>query len=183
MKTQLNSTNARRYLVRYISLCLIILSLALNSCRKQESTQPISNPNPEYSFNLVKRVIDGDTIELDNGIKIRYIGIDTPETKHPRKPVQYFGKEASEANKQLVLGKKVRLEYDVQKIDKYGRTLAYVYLPIRDAQGKEDEIFVNAWLVENGFARVSTYPPDVKYQERFLELERKAREGKKGLWK
>jgi len=153
-------------------ICLLLINLV--ACSKQEPTQPTTNPNPEYQFNLVKRVIDGDTIELDNGIKVRYIGIDTPETKHPRKPVQYFGKEASEANKKLVEGKKVRLEYDIQQHDKYGRTLAYVYLT--------DGTFVNAWLVENGYARVSTYPPNVKYQDKFRELERKAREEQKGLW-
>ena len=102
---------------------------------------------------MVTKVTDGDTIKLSDGTKVRYIGIGTPETKHPKKPVQFFGKEASEANKKLVEGKKVRLEYDVQKTDKYKRTLAYVYL--------EDGTFVNAWLVENGYARVSTYPPNV----------------------
>jgi len=152
--------------------CLLLLNLV--TCRRQETAQSRPNPNPEYQFVLVKRVIDGDTIELDNRIKVRYIGIDTPETKHPRKPVQYFGKEASEANKKLVGNKRVRLEYDVQHLDKYGRTLAYVYL--------EDGTFVNAWLVENGFARVSTYPPNVKYQDKFIELERKARDVQKGLW-
>lgn len=128
----------------------------------------------QSNYHLVTRVIDGDTIVLENGTRVRYIGIDTPETKHPRKGVEYFGKEASEANKELVEGKKVRLEYDVQRTDKYDRTLAYVYLT--------DGTFVNAWLVENGFARVSTYPPNVKYQEQFLELDRKAREEHKGLW-
>ncbi len=68
----------------------------------------------------------------------------------------------------------MRLEYDVEHHDKYNRTLAYVYL--------EDGTFVNAWLVENGYARVSTYPPNVKYQDKFIELERKAREEGKGLW-
>ena len=67
------------------------------------------------------------------------------------------------------------MEYDVQRTDKWDRTLAYVYL--------EDGTFVNAYLVENGYARVSTYPPNVKYQNKFIELERKAREEKKGLWK
>ena len=122
----------------------------------------------------VQRAIDEDTILLENGEKVRYIGIDTPETKPPVKGVEYFGKEAYEANKKLVEGKTVRLEFDVQQRDRYGRLLAYVYL--------EDGTFVNAWLVENGYAQVSTYPPNVKYQELFLELQRKAREQNKGLW-
>ncbi|MEA3494250.1 MAG: thermonuclease family protein [Candidatus Margulisiibacteriota bacterium] len=132
---------------------------------------PASAPENIY---LVTRVIDGDTIELANGERVRYIGIDTPETKHPEKPVQYFGKEAYEANKKLVEGKKVRLEFDVQKRDKYGRILAYVYV---------DNIFVNAWLVENGYAYAATYPPNVKYQESFLKLQKEARKNKRRLWR
>jgi micrococcal nuclease len=122
----------------------------------------------------VERVIDGDTIKLSSGERVRYIGIDTPETKHPKKPVQYFGKEAYEANKKLVEGKKVRLEFDVQKRDRYGRLLAYVYV---------DDVFVNAWLVKNGFAYSYTYPPNIKYQELFVKLQKEARENKRGLWR
>lgn len=110
---------------------------------------------------------------LSSGERIRYIGIDTPETKHPKKPVQYFGKEAYEANKGLVDGKTVRLELDVQKRDKYGRLLAYVYV---------GDVFVNAWLVENGYAKVSTYPPNVKHQKLFVKLQKEARKNNKGLW-
>ena len=113
------------------------------------------------------KVIDGDTIVLENGTRIRYIGINTPERGKP------FYKEATEANRELVEGKKVRLEYGFQN-DPYKRTLAYVYL--------DDGTFVNAWLVENGFARVSTYPPNVKYQDKFTELKRQAKEEKRGLW-
>jgi micrococcal nuclease len=165
---------ARHYLLKYLILSLLTLPVILSACARQESI-PVVVAHPEVqSSYVVSRVIDGDTIVLEDRTRVRYIGIDTSETKHPRKPVQYFGKEASEANKKLVEGKKVRLEYDVQKTDKYGRTLAYVYL--------KDGTFVNAWLVENGYAQVSTYPPNVKYQEKFLELERKAREEQKGLW-
>ncbi len=71
------------------------------------------------SFHKVARVVDGEEIQLDNGEKVRYIGVDTPETKHPGKPVEYFGKEAAAKNKKLVGGKNVRLEFDVQKRDKY----------------------------------------------------------------
>ncbi|MCX5751240.1 MAG: thermonuclease family protein [Candidatus Saganbacteria bacterium] len=132
-----------------------------------------SYSEPNQTLYTVSRVVDGDTIQLFSGEKVRYIGIDTPETKHPKKPVQYFGKEAYEANKKLVAGKKVRLEFDVQKRDKYGRLLAYVYV---------GDIFVNAWLVENGFAQVMTIPPNVKYQELFLKLQKQARENNRGLW-
>ncbi len=107
-------------------------------------------------------------------MKVRYIGIDTPEIHHPMKGIERYGKEASEANRKLVDGKTVRLEFDVQEQDRYGRLLAYVYL--------EDGTFVNAWLVENGYAMVMTIPPNVKYQQLFLKLQREAREGMRGLW-
>jgi micrococcal nuclease len=121
----------------------------------------------------VVKVIDGDTIELENGQKVRYIGIDTPELVHPSKPVECFAKEAQEKNKELVLGKEVWLEKDISETDKYGRLLRYVWV---------NDILVNEVLVQEGYAQVSTYPPDVKYQERFLEAQRKAREENKGLW-
>ena len=127
----------------------------------------------EKNAHKVLRVIDGDTIELENGERVRYIGIDTPETKHPSKPVEYYGREADSANRSLVEGKGVRLEFDVQERDQYGRLLAYVYV---------GDIFVNAWLVENGYAQVMTIPPNVRYAERFMELQKKAREEGKGLW-
>ena len=95
----------------------------------------------------VVRVIDGDTIQVccvfGDRVKVRYIGADTPKTHHPMRGVEPYGKEAAEANRKLVDGKTVRLEFDVQQLDKYGRILAYIYL--------EDGTFVNAWLVENGY--------------------------------
>lgn len=122
---------------------------------------------------LVTKVIDGDTIQLENGERVRYIGINTPETKHPTKGVEFYGKEASEANKSLVKEERVRLEFDVQERDQYGRLLAYVWV---------GRTFVNAWLVENGFAQVMTIPPNVKYQETFFKLQEQAREQQVGLW-
>lgn len=122
---------------------------------------------------LVVRVIDGDTIELENGQRIRYIGIDTPETVDPRKPVQCFGVEASKRNKELVEGKRVRLEKDISETDKYDRLLRYVYV---------GDTLINLTLVQDGFAYSYTYPPDVKYQDQFIEAQRIAREQKKGLW-
>lgn len=118
-------------------------------------------------------VVDGDTIRLTGGEYVRYIGIDTPETVHPETPVEWMGKEASDFNTQLVDGKTIRLEFDAQKKDKYNRLLAYVYV---------GDVFVNAELVRQGFAQVSTYPPNVKYQDLLLEMQKEAREAKHGLW-
>lgn len=133
----------------------------------------LSENNSSNDTYLVTRVIDGDTIEIDGGKKVRYLGIDTPETVDPRKPVQCFGIEASNANKKLVLGKRVKLEKDISETDKYGRLLRYVYV---------DDIFVNDYLVRNGYAYAVTFPPDVKYQQQFLEAQKEARENKRGLW-
>lgn len=124
----------------------------------------------------VLRVIDGDTIEVSlNGrsYTVRYIGVDTPETVDPNRPAQPFGIEASNKNKTLVAGKTVRLEKDVSETDRYGRLLRYVYV---------GNILVNAELVRLGYAQVATYPPDVKYQNLFLQLQSEAREANRGLW-
>ncbi|MBI1833751.1 MAG: thermonuclease family protein [Candidatus Andersenbacteria bacterium] len=122
---------------------------------------------------LVKRVIDGDTIELETGQTVRYIGIDTPETVHPSQPVGCFGKEASAKNTALVAGKRVRLEKDISETDRYGRLLRYVYV---------GDTFVNDSLVRQGYANASSYPPDVKYQDQFRQAEQEARAAKRGLW-
>lgn len=127
----------------------------------------------------VKKVIDGDTILLLSGEKVRYIGIDAPEMHHKNKDVMEMGEKAKQFNQSLVGGKKIRLEYDVEQYDKYGRVLAYVYLP---AQAGVGGTFVNAAMVKEGYAQVYTFPPNVKYQELFLKLQKEARDAGKGLW-
>jgi micrococcal nuclease len=131
-------------------------------------------PVKEEETFFVKRAVDGDTIELDNGEKVRYIGINTPESVDPRRSVECFGKEASEFNKNLVEGKSVALERDISDRDRYGRLLRFVYL--------EDGTFVNEILVWEGYASVMTYPPDVSKQDIFREAEQEARSEKRGLW-
>jgi micrococcal nuclease len=129
---------------------------------------------------IVTRVVDGDTVELESGERVRYIGVDTPETKHPSKPVQCFGREASKRNKELVEGKEVLLEKDVSNTDRYNRLLRYVYLPNPDAS--EEAIFVNEYLVEQGYGQVISYPPDVKYHKQLLDAQKTARDENRGLW-
>ena len=119
---------------------------------------------------MVTRVIDGDTIIIEGGYRVRYIGIDTPEI-HPE--VEAFGIEAREANRRLVEGKQVRLERDVSETDKYGRLLRYVYV---------GDILVNAELVRQGLAKVKAYPPDTKYQDYLEEMEAEARNKERGMW-
>jgi micrococcal nuclease len=128
-------------------------------------------------------VIDGDTVELADGRRVRYIGVDTPET-HRReggrwvKAREPFGRAAMAANRQLVEGRRVRLEYDVQTHDRYGRVLAYVYVVRPDGS----ERMVNEELVREGLAQPLTIPPNVRYAERFVALAREAREANRGLW-
>lgn len=126
----------------------------------------------------VAKVVDGDTIELGNGKVVRFIGIDTPETVDPRRPVGCFGKEASNETKKLLSGKEVILQKDVSETDKYKRLLRYVFLTLENGQ----TLFVNDYLVREGFAKVLTYPPDVKFNEQLRIAERLAKEGEKGLW-
>jgi len=133
-------------------------------------------PPPNLTPASVVRVVDGDTIEVKIYGKlytVRYIGVDTPETVHPSRPVECFGKEAYRRNRELVGGKMVQLEKDVSETDRYGRLLRYIWV-----EGQ----MVNAVLVAEGYAHAVTYPPDVKYAELFRELERKARQEGRGLW-
>ncbi len=120
------------------------------------------------------RVVDGDTIILNGRERVRLIGVDTPETVDLRRPVQYFGKEASAFTKRMVEGKRVRLEYDQTRKDHYGRTLAYVYL--------EDGTHLNAEIVMQEYGHAYTRFP-FRYLEEFRRYEREAREAGKGLWK
>lgn len=126
----------------------------------------------------VTKVVDGDTFEIENGLSVRFIGIDTPETVDPRRPVGCFGKEASNETKSLLDGKMVILQKDLSDKDKYGRLLRYVFLPLNDGR----TLFVDDYLVREGFARVYTYPPDVKYSEQLREAEVEARKNQRGLW-
>lgn len=128
----------------------------------------------QTDFVRVKRVVDGDTIELETGEKVRYVGVNTPESVKVNSPVECFGKIASDKNKEMVEGKLVRLEKDVSDKDRYGRLLRFIYL--------EDGTFVNDILVREGYARVSTFPPDVKMATQFKTAEREARDAKRGLW-
>jgi micrococcal nuclease len=122
----------------------------------------------------VTRVIDGDTLLLSNGERVRLIGVDTPELYHPLKPVQYFAEEASQFTRKMAEGKRVRLEYDWRRLDRYNRLLAYVYL--------EDGTFLNAEIIRQGYGFAYTKYP-FRYMEQFLKYEREARENERGLWK
>lgn len=136
-------------------------------------------PTPQEIYYVVTKVIDGDTLSIDmNGTKetLRLIGINTPETVDPRKPVECFGKEASAKANELLSGKRIRIEKDPTQRDrdKYGRLLAYVY--------REDGLFFNKKMIEDGYAYEYTYNLPYKYQTEFKEAQRVAEAGKRGLW-
>lgn len=117
---------------------------------------------------LVSRVIDGDTIELQNGRRVRYLGIDTPESG------EYYGAEATTRNKELVEGKVVELQRGERDEDEYGRLLRYVYV---------DGVFVNAELVAQGYAKAYIFDPDERFSQVLVQLEQYAKTKNRGLWK
>ena len=157
-----------RRAVRWSLPLLLVVATAVHAA---DATTPPRLPG------LVVRVVDGDTIHVRIGErveKVRYIGVNAPEIHHPTKGEQPGGREAAAVNHDLVAGKRVELELDVQHYDRYGRLLAYVW------QGR---MMVNAELVQRGFAQVMTVPPNVRYQELFLRLQRDARHAGRGLWR
>jgi micrococcal nuclease len=141
----------------------------------QRTPQPAQPLKPQTLKARVVQIIDGDTIEVafqGTRKQVRYIGVNAPATSH-HKGAEPFGPEAAEANRRLVEGWTVWLEFDVQRRDQDGRLLAYVYV---------GDLMVNAELVRQGYAQVATLPPNVKYQDLFLKLQREAQEAKRALW-
>lgn len=156
-------------LVFLLYLLTLLLACSCFSCRNEKKADTV----------IVHKVVDGDTFHaLDESgrvLKIRLIGLDAPETRKSEfKDIGYYGKESTAYLKSLIDGKSVRLEFDIGKNDRYGRLLAYVYL--------EDGTFVNAELIKQGYARVLTVPPNVKYADEFIRLQRKARRANRGMW-
>lgn len=162
-------------------------SSVVNEEEEVKSNETVSTENKESNTetnnaedNLIKATVikhtDGDTfaVNLNNKEeKVRLVLVDTPETVHPTKPEQPFGKEASEYTKNFIEGKEVSLEFDAQERDRYGRLLAYVYV---------DGIMLNQALLENGLARVAVYPPNTKYLDEFKEIEVYAKNEGLGIW-
>jgi micrococcal nuclease len=125
----------------------------------------------------VVQVVDGDTIDVQldgRKVRVRYIGVNTPATKHPTKGQEPCGPEVSAANRKLVEGKTVRLELDVQTFDRYERQLGYVYV---------GDLMINAELVRQGYAQMATFPPNVRDADHFRQLQQEARAGGAGCWK
>ena len=162
-----------------IVVLLILVVVLISDGDDEESAtdgHPGSAEPAEGVRATVLRVVDGDTIEvsLDGEEEdVRYIGVDTPESVKPGTPVQCYAKRASHFNESLVEGRRVRLVFDAEHRDVYGRLLAYVYVGDR---------FVNATLVRRGYARTLTIPPNDRFAARFRHLERDAARAGRGLW-
>ncbi len=162
-------------------------------------------PNALQSFEVlrnrvykakIERVVDGDTAIIsfmpEDGTKylkerVRFLGVDTPETVHPNKPVQYYGKEASDFTKAQLTDKIVWLQTDVGVKDRYDRMLAYVWLKEPSEKDLDDEKAIrenmfNARLLLDGYAQLMTIQPNSRYANLFVHFQREAREDKRGLW-
>lgn len=170
------SWHARR-MRRLLTVGLVVLMCS--ACGSDQSARERSSSSgspPNGRDTTIERIVDGDTIVVDRDERVRLIGIDTPETKDPRRPVQCFGAEATQYLTELIpIGTAVVLVRDVSAADRYGRTLSYVYR-------QRDALFVNAALVRDGYAAAATYPPDVAHAREFVDLEREARTAGRGLW-
>jgi micrococcal nuclease len=170
---------------------VLILSVALAGCSVPTTTvtvtstqtvrvssRPAQGPSTAPGHvATVTRVVDGDTAHVQfrgRDVTIRFIGVDTPETVAPGRPIECFGPEASHFTTRELTAEKIRLEFDVERIDPFGRTLAYIWL--------SDGTLFNETLVRRGFATVATYPPDTKYVDRFEAAEHTAKRADRGLW-
>lgn len=150
----------------------------INEVKTETVTESVQTSS-QYTYYAVTNVVDGDTIKINMSgkeVTLRLIGMDTPETVDPRKPVQCFGKEASNKAKELLSGKKIRIETDPTQgeLDKYGRTLVYLY--------RDDGLFYNKYMIEQGYAYEYTYNTPYKYQTEFKTAQKQAEMSQLGLW-
>lgn len=168
----------RREALRLL-VVLAVAALLLAGCAADAPATAPTFDTSHPSNATVEKVVDGDTIEVTIGRrreKVRLIGIDTPETVDPRRPAGCFGVEASTFTKDtLPAGTEVRLELDVEPRDRYRRLLAYVHR-------SRDGLFVNAELIDQGFAQPLTIPPNIAYTDKFVDLAAEARRQNRGLW-
>ncbi len=177
----------RLWLLYLLGLLVLAVLATRVLALRSPSTSQVPTAGAQVEFQRVASVVDGDTIVLENGERVRYIGIDAPETSHPTHGKQCYGEEAAARNRELVEGKTVRLEKDQSDRDQYDRLLRYVYVCPQSGyvcpqSGCGDEVFVNAQLVAEGFAYASYFPPDRRHYQALLALELQAEQHHLGLW-
>lgn len=159
----------------------LVVVLLFTGCANQKNVDNQTNDDGELEFlssleeTVVTRVVDGDTIVIESGEKVRFILVNCPESVHSDSSKNTeFGAIASAYTKSILEGETIYLEKDVSNIDRYGRLLRYIYLA--------DGTFFNEQLVKEGYAQLSTFPPDVKYKDIILDAEQYARNNNLGLW-
>jgi micrococcal nuclease len=161
-------------LVLTVAIFLFAVGSSLySSWRSEDADDDAPIPSQQEETLRVKTVVDGDTVELEDGRKVRYIGVNTPEIERGTKKGQCYGQEALRRNRELVEGKEIRMEKDVSETDKYGRLLRYVFV---------GDVFVNEVLVREGFAEAKRYKPDTAKADALEAAERQAMDGKMGKW-
>lgn len=158
---------------------VVVVALGIRYLAEERGTREVAPaiepavPEQEY---LVQRVVDGDTLLLANRQRIRLIGVDTPETVAPDRPVERFGPEASAFTRRMVEGRRVRLGFDKERIDRFGRYLAYVYVD-------ERAVMLNEELIRAGLSKAQLqYPYSNAMKRRFRDAENEARAHQRGLW-
>ena len=163
----------KNFVISLITFCILVIASVFFV--ENENLEEKKDFNEKTSYE-VTRVIDGDTIEVEGEYKVRLIGIDTPETVHPNKPVEFFGREASDKLKEMIEGKEVQLVSDPTQddVDRYGRLLRYVYL---------DNVDINLEMIKQGYAFEYTYRVAYEKQEEYKQAQEFAKMNKLGLWK
>lgn len=171
----------KKLVILLVCLAAIIIGIYIQRRNKTGQNSQKSTIQYDYSVKAVEgqpikvaRVIDGDTIELINGQRLRYIGMDTPEEVDQRKPIQCFAYAAADKNRQMVEGQLITFHKDITPEDQYGRLLGFVYLA--------DGTFVNLEMVKQGYAFAYPYPPDISKSDEFRQAEESARTARLGLW-
>ena len=175
--------------MKRVLLLLFMLTALLLPAADAKPKPPRYDLQPNVVYEVsVRRVVDGDTIVVDFSTgereRVRLIGVNTPETVHPKKPVEYYGKEANDFTKRELAGKKVWLQMDVQVRDRYQRALGYIWLEApEEGESAIRRGMFNARLLLEGYGQVMTIQPNSRYAEMFVGFQREAREQKRGLWK
>lgn len=173
--------NPSRIILSWVALLLAATIAYWNSSSPSQKSQSFLKSIFSREV-VVHEIIDGDTIELDNGQRVRYVGIDCPESKRKTssgwvEAYEPYSKESVRMNEELVLGKKVRLEFDVQKKDKYNRLLAYCFVNIRG-----QDVLVQAQMLKEGLAYLYTAPPNIKYIDVLVKALNEAKQNRRGVW-
>lgn len=169
----------RFLIVLGIIICILFILYRILAQLHSETSPPListitNSPTISMMETTVSFVYDGDTIQISDDTRVRLIGIDAPELAHDNSNQQCFATESANLLKELILGQKISIEQDKQKQDVYGRMLGYIWA---------DTVFINDFMIRQGYARAMPIKPDIKYAVLFYDAQKDAQENKRGLWK